>query len=316
MASQDWLEKDFYQVLGVSKDVSDADLKKAYRKLARTYHPDSNPGDAAAEAKFKEISEAFSVLSDAEQRQEYDQIRAMGAGSARFTSGGGGAGFEDLYSMFGQSAGRGASYSYQRSGPADFDLSGLFGGGMPRGPQRGRDISASTTLDLETAVRGDTLTLQAATGNVTVKIPAGINDGQKIKVAGKGEPSPNGGPPGDILLTVQVRKHPVFEREDRNLRVKVPVTFSEAALGATIEVPTLGGDPVKLKVQAGTPSGRVLRVKGRGVETRKGTGDLLAEVHVVVPAHLSGAAKTALEEFRRVEPDENPREDLLARARG
>lgn len=324
MASQDWLEKDFYQILGVSKDVGDAELKKTYRKLARKYHPDSNPGDAAAEAKFKEISEAFAVLSDAEQRSEYDQIRAMGAGGARFTAGGaGGQGFEDIFGgMFGGPGGPGgrAQYTFQDGSAGGFEdlFGGMFGGGarQPRGPRPGRDISASTTLDFETAVRGDTVTLQGPTGQVRVKIPAGVKDGQKIKVRGKGEPSPDGGTPGDIILTVQVRKHPVFERDGLNLRLTLPVTFSEAALGATVEVPTLGGDPVKLRLQPGTPGGRVLRVKGRGVHTAKGTGDLLAEVQVAVPSHLSDEAKAALEAFRDVEPDENPRADLLARARG
>ncbi|MGD9607571.1 MAG: DnaJ C-terminal domain-containing protein [Leucobacter sp.] len=322
MASQDWLEKDFYQILGVSKDVGDAELKKTYRKLARKYHPDSNPGDAKAEAKFKEISEAFSVLSDKEQRAEYDQIRAMGAGSARFTAGGaGGQGFEDIFGgMFGGPGGPGGrQYTFQQGGAGGYeDIFNMFGGGarQPRGPVPGRDINASTTLDFETAVRGDTVTLQAPTGQVKVKIPAGVGDGQKIKVRGKGEPSPDGGKPGDIILTVHVRKHPVFERDGQNLRLTLPVTFSEAALGATVEVPTLGGNPVKLKIQPGTPSGRVLRVKGRGVHSSKGTGDLLAEVQVAVPSHLSDEAKQALEAYREVEPDENPRADLLARARG
>ena len=318
MASQDWLEKDFYKVLGVSKDVDDAALKKAYRKLARQFHPDSNPGDAKAEARFKEISEAYSVLSDKEQRAEYDQIRAMGAGGARFTSGGGGSqGFEDVFGgMFG--GGRGGNFGYQQSGGGQNfeDIFGMFGGGAPRGPQPGRDIQATTTLDFETAVQGKTVTLQAPSGAVKVKIPAGVSDGQKIKVRGKGDPSPNGGPNGDIILTVSVRKHPVFERDGQNLRLKLPVTFTEAALGATVEVPTLGGPAVKLKVQPGTPSGRVLRVKGRGVKSSKGTGDLLAEVQVVVPKHLSDEAREALEAFREVEPKENPREDLMARARG
>lgn len=315
MASQDWLEKDFYQILGVSKDASDAELKKKYRQLAREYHPDSKPGDTAAEARFKEISEAYSVLSDKEQREEYDQIRAMGTGGARFTSGG--QGFEDVFGgMFGH-GGRGASFNYQQGGAQGFeDLFGMFGGGAPRGPQPGRDIQASTTLDFETAVRGNTVTLQTSSGStVKVKIPAGVSDGQKIKVRGRGEPSPDGGPAGDIILTVHVRKHPVFERDGQNLRLSLPVTFSEAALGATVEVPTLGGPPVKLKIQPGTPSGRVLRVKGRGVQSSKGTGDLLAEVQVVVPAHLSDKAREALEAFRDVEPQENPREDLLSRAR-
>lgn len=309
MASQDWLEKDFYQILGVSKDVGDAELKKVYRKLARKYHPDSNPGDAAAEAMFKDISEAYSVLSDKEQRAEYDQIRAMGTGGARFTAGGGGAqGFEDIFGgMFG-GGGRGTHFSYQQTGGQNFDdIFGMFGGaGAPRGPQPGRDVQATTTLDFETAVNGKTVTLQAPSGSVRVKIPAGVSDGQKIKVRGRGEPSPNGGPAGDIILTVQVRKHPVFEREGQNLRLRLPVTFSEAALGVPGWTFNRTGSP---------PSGRVLRVKGRGVKSSKGTGDLLAEVQVVVPSHLSERAREALEAFRDVEPEENPREDLMARAR-
>ncbi|MCS5717329.1 DnaJ domain-containing protein [Herbiconiux sp. CPCC 205763] len=326
MASQDWFDKDFYKVLGVSKEISDADLKKAYRKLARQYHPDSNQGDAKAEARFKEISEAYSVLSDTEQRKEYDQIRAMGSG-ARFTAGGGGqgGGFEDVFGgMFGQGGGgaRGQSYSYQQA-PGGFDdiLGGMFGrgggGGFGAyGPTRGRDVTARTTIDFITAVKGDTIKLQTADGKpITVKIPAGVADQQKIKLRGKGEPSPDGGEPGDIVLTVSVRKHPVFERDGLNLRVNVPVTFVEATLGATIEVPTLGGPPVKLKVAAGTPSGRVLRVKGRGVESSKGKGDLLAVVQVAVPSHLSAAQREALEAFHSVEPAENPRTELLAKAR-
>ncbi len=327
MASQDWLDKDFYQILGVSKDVSDAELKKVYRRLARKHHPDSNHGDATAEAKFKEISEAFSVLSDKEQRSEYDQIRAMGAGGARFTSGGaGGQGFEDIFGgMFGGHGAPGGAggqrFTFQQGGGAggyEDIFGGMFGGGprAPRGPQPGRDITASTTLDFETAVRGETVTLQTHNGQVKVKIPAGVEDGKRIRVRGKGEPSPDGGPAGDLMLTVQVRKHPFFEREGNNLRVKLPVTFVEAALGATIEVPTLGGAPVKLKMQPGTPSGRVLRVKGRGVHTAKATGDLLAEVQVAVPSHLSDKAKAALEAFAAEMPDESPRADLLARTKG
>ncbi|NYF17937.1 molecular chaperone DnaJ [Microbacterium sp. AK009] len=330
MASQDWFEKDFYKVLGVSKEVSDADLKKTYRKLARQYHPDSKPGDAAAEAKFKEISEAYAVLSDPEQRAEYDQIRAMGSG-ARFTAGGPGAGgFEDVFSAFGQSRGGGRYES------ADFDdifamfnqqQGGSFGSGrfgQPTGgfrgfggPTRGADVTARTTIDFVTATKGETITLQGEDGKpFKVKIPAGVADGQRIRLRGRGRPSPDGGESGDIVVQVTVRPHPVFTREGLNLRVVVPVTFTEAALGATIEVPTLGGDPVKLRVAPGTPSGRVLRVKGRGVATQKGTGDLLAEVQVVVPSHLEGAAREALERFHEVEPKENPRADLMAKARG
>ena len=329
MASQDWFDKDFYQVLGVAKDVSAADLKKTYRKLARQYHPDSNQGDEKAEARFKEISEAYAVLSDPEQREEYDQIRAMGSG-ARFTAGGQGAGgFEDVFSMFGQ--GRdGGRYSQ-----ADFeDLFSTFGQGGGRfgtgtfgqpsggfrgygGPTRGADVTARTTIDFTTAAKGETITLQSEDGKpFKVKIPAGVADGQRIRLPGRGRPSPDGGENGDIVVQVAVRPHPVFTRDGLNLRVVVPVTFTEAALGATIEVPTLGGDPVRLRVAPGTPSGRVLRVKGRGIQTQKGTGDLLAEVQVAVPSHLEPAAREALERFQELEPKENPRAELMARARG
>ena len=305
MASQDWFEKDFYKILGVTKDVSDAELKKVYRKLARQFHPDSNPDNAKAEAKFKEISEAYSVLSDKAQRAEYDQMRAMGSGP-RFTGGqgfpggggqgypGGAAGFEDVFSnLFGGGGGFGG-----------------FGG-----PQRGQDLTHRATIDFIDSIKGTTLKLNFDRGGtVQVKIPAGIQDGQKVKVRGKGSPSPNGGEPGDLLVSVVVKPHPVFVRDGNNLRVSVPVTFVEASLGATIQVPTLGGEPVKLKVSPGTPNGRVLRVKGKGVESSKGTGDLMATVEIAVPSHLSDKAKKKLEEFNELVPQENPREDLLLRA--
>ena len=297
MASQDWLEKDFYKVLGVAKDVSEAELKKVYRKLARKYHPDSNPGDAKAEAKFKEITEANSVLSDPEQRREYDQFRAMGGG-ARFTAPGGqgqsSAGFEDVFAnLFG---GRGGF--------------GGFGGPMP-----GSDLSAATTIPFIDSINGTTIRLNyEGMAPINAKIPAGVSDGQKIKLRGKGQPSPNGGPNGDLIITVSVKPHPVFSRDGINLRLSVPVTFAEAVLGATITVPTLGGDPVKLKVAPNTPNGRVLRVKGKGVPTAKGTGDLLATVEVLVPTHISDAAAKALQEFDALLPDQDPRADLLNRA--
>jgi len=322
MASQDWLEKDFYKVLGVQKDVSDAELKKVYRRLARENHPDQNPGDTKAEQRFKEISEAYSVLSDPESRREYDQLRALGAGGARFTAGGGGAGagsFDDLLGdLF---AGRGGSFR----GGGDFDdiLSGFMRGGnagagfgAPRGPRRGRDYTASTTLDFVTAINGETVRLQGPEGKpINVKVPAGVGDGQKIKLRGKGEPSPDGGEPGDLVLTVTVKPHPVFTRDGLNLRILVPVTYPEAALGATIEVPTLGGEPVKVKVPAGTPSGRVLRVKGKGVAATKGTGDLLVELQVAVPSRVDGKAREHLEAFARAMPDEDPRQALFDRLR-
>ena len=327
MASQDWFDKDFYKVLGVAKDVSDADLKKTYRKLARKYHPDSTQGDPAAEAKFKEISEAYAVLSDKEQREEYDQIRAMGSGSARFQAPGPGAGggFEDVFSRFGRGGAQQADFddlfamfgeqSGGRFGSGRFGQStgGFRGFG---GPQKGADVSARTTLDFQTAVKGETITLQGEDGKpFKVKIPAGVADGQKIRLRGRGRPSPDGGEAGDVVVSVTVRPHPVFTRDGLNLRVTVPVTFTEAALGATIEVPTLGGDPVKLRVAPGTPSGRVLRVKGRGITTTKGVGDLLAELQVAVPSHLDDKAREALERFHDLEPKENPRADLMSKAR-
>lgn len=298
MASQDWLEKDFYKVLGVAKDVPEAELKKVYRKLARKYHPDSNPGDAKAEAKFKEISEAYSVLSDAETRKEYDAFRAMGGG-ARFTAPGGNpgassAGFEDVFAnLFG---GRGGF--------------GGFGGPMP-----GSDLQAAITIPFIDSIHGTTMKLNyEGLGVINAKIPAGVSDGQKIKLRGKGSPSPNGGPKGDLIITVTVKPHPVFSRDGNNLRLTVPITFAEAVLGATITVPTLGGDPVKLKVAPNTPNGRVLRVKGKGVESSKGTGDLLATVEVLVPSHVSDKAAKALQEFDELLPKEDPRQDLLNRA--
>lgn len=320
MASQDWFEKDFYKTLGVSKDASDSELKKVYRKLARQYHPDSNPGDAKAEATFKEISEAYSVLSDPDQRREYDAVRAMGGG-ARFAPGSGG--FEDAFGGFGG----GQRFTFQQGGGFE-DIFSMFGGGAGGGfpggaggfggfggPQRGQDITASTTLDFVTATKGDTVTLTVDGKPMTIKVPEGVADGQKIRLRGKGRPSPSGGPAGDLVIAVKVRKHPVFERDGLNLRVNVPVTFAEATLGATIEVPTLGGDPVKLKIAPGTPSGRVLRVKSRGISTKKGQGDLLAVVQVAVPSHLNAEAESALKSFIAALPQEDPRADLLARAK-
>ena len=294
MASNDWFDKDFYKVLGVAKDVSAADLKKQYRKLARQFHPDSNPGDAKAEARFKEISEAFTVLSDPKQREEYDSVRAMAGGRPRFAPGAQG-GFEDVFGgMFNQGGGPRVQYSQ-----GDFEdiLGGMFGSGGgfgTRPPQRGRDVTANAQLDFVSAVQGDTLKLTVGGRSMTVKIPAGVHDGQKIRLAGKGQASMTNGEPGDLIVTVQVRPHPVFRMDGRDIRVDVPVTFAEATLGATIEVPTVGGGTVRLKVAPGTPSGRVLRVKGKGVAAKQGTGDLLATVQVAVPSHLNAAQREAL----------------------
>lgn len=318
MASQDWLEKDFYQTLGVAKDVSEADLKKVYRKLARKYHPDSNPGDAQAEAKFKEISEAYSVLSDPKQRQEYDQIRAMGSG-ARFSAGTGGGtrGFEDLFGgMFGGGGNQRVRFTTGGGGAGYEDLlGGMFGGGGFGGPTPGRDVTARATISFAQAIDGTTVSLATASGRtVKTKIPAGVKDGQKIKLRGKGEPSPNGGPAGDMIITVHVAEHPVFSRDGDNLRVTVPVSFAEAAMGATIEVPTWGGGRVKVRVPAGTPSGRTLRVRGKGVASKKRTGDLLVTIEVAVPKNLSKDAQAAVEAFATATAGDDPREDLWRHA--
>jgi molecular chaperone DnaJ len=325
VTGQDWLEKDFYAVLGVPKDADAATIKKAYRKLARTKHPDHNPGDAKAEAEFKQIGEAYAVLSDPEQRSQYDQLRQM-AGGARFTSGGRG-GFEDVFGgMFGGGApgaggagGTRVRYSTGGGGAGGFEdlLGGLFGGGgFQRGPQPGADLSAAVTLPFRDAAEGATVSLDVEGRKVNARVPVGVRDGQKIRLRGKGRPGEAGAPAGDLVLTVHVTPHPVFSLDgDANLRVTVPVAFDEAALGATVEVPTLDGSTVKVKVPPGTPSGRTLRVKGRGLKGAKQTGDLLVSVQVVVPQRLSDAAREAVQAFGIATSSEDPRADLMAQAR-
>jgi molecular chaperone DnaJ len=314
MASQDWFDKDFYAVLGVSKDVSDADLKKVYRKLARQFHPDSNPGDAKAEARFKEISEAYTVLSDTATRQEYDQIRAMGSG-ARFTSGGpsGAGGFDDV---FGNLFGGGGRPRFQQN-PDDI-FGNLFGGGPSRGPstRKGADLTAAITVDFATAMYGGEVTLDTRSGkHLHIAVPAGVADKQKIRVRGKGEQSLTGGPVGDLVLTVTVTPHPVFTRDGLHIRVDVPVTIPEAILGATIEVPTLSGERVRVKVPANTPSGRVLRVRERGIASKGRKGDLLATILIVTPERLTDDAKALIEKFAVATGDDNPRDGLYGKAK-
>ncbi|MEV7646287.1 DnaJ C-terminal domain-containing protein [Arthrobacter sp. NPDC089319] len=320
MASQDWVEKDFYKILGVSKDASDADIKKAYRKLARTHHPDTNSGDAASEKKFKDVSEAYSVLSDPEEREQYDAIRAMGSG-ARFSAGGpggaggpGAGGFEDIFgNLFGQ--GTRTRTSSPGNVPPEFaDLFGGFGGYQQQAPRKGADRTASTSISFAGSINGTTIGLREPSGEVIdVRIPAGIKDGQKVRVRGKGQPGPAGA--GDLMVTVNVKPHTFFQRDGDNIRIHVPVTFPEAALGAQIEVPTLAGEFVKVKVPAGTPSGRTLRVKGRGVKTAKNTGDLLVTIDVVVPQNLGKEAEDAVNAFAAATAGSDPRGNLAAKAR-
>ncbi len=334
MASQDWIDKDFYAILGVPKDADESAIKKAYRKLARTMHPDQNANDPKAETRFKEISEAYSVLSDPKERREYDQIRAMTRGGARFAAGGPGAGgFEDLFSgMFGGGGGGGGpNVRFGTGGRADeADLQDLLGGlfgqgagaGSPYGgyggtypPRRGADVNAAVTLGFREAVTGETVTLTTSDGGrLTTRIPAGVKDGQKIRLRGKGRPGDPGSEPGDLILAVSVTPHPVFGRDGDNLTLDVPVTFAEAALGATIDIPTLSGEKVRVKVPPGTPSGRVLRVKGRGIATSRGKGDLLAKVQIVVPQRLTEAAREAIEALQAEDAGHDPRSDLFSRA--
>ena len=334
MAGQDWFEKDFYATLGVPKDADDAAIKKAYRKLARTHHPDSNGGN---DSRFKEVGEAYSVLSDPEQRKQYDTIRTMSAGGARFapgaSNGGSSAGFEDLLgNLFGGAGGtggggtRGQRVRFSTSGgSASPDLEDLLGGmfgsggpgygqyGAPAGPRKGADINATTKLSLREAVNGSTVTLRGPDGTpITARIPAGVRDGQKIRLRGKGSAGEAGR--GDLLITVVITPHPVFTRAGDDLALTLPITFDEAALGAQVEVPTLDGS-VQMKIPAGTPSGRVLRLKGRGVTNGATTGDLLATVQIVVPQRLDDEARAAVEAYAKATVGHDPRADLRARAR-
>ncbi|HET8878074.1 MAG TPA: DnaJ C-terminal domain-containing protein [Arthrobacter sp.] len=324
MASQDWVDKDFYKILGVAKDASDADIKKAYRKLARQHHPDTNAGNAASEKKFKDISEAYSVLSDPDERQQYDAIRAMGSG-ARFAPGGpagGNGGFEDMFGgLFTGGSGR-HSGGYSTAGGIPPEFADLFGGGgfggggqsFQRGPQKGADRTASTSISFAGSIRGTTIGLREPDGEIIdVRIPAGIKDGQKVRVRGKGQYGPAGN--GDLMVTVSVKPHDFYTRDGDNLRIHVPVTFPEAALGADIEVPTIDGDKVRVRVPAGTPTGRTLRVKGRGVKHSKATGDLLVTIDVAVPKKLGKDAEEAVKAFAAATAGEDVRSGLAAKAR-
>jgi molecular chaperone DnaJ len=289
MSQRDWMDKDYYAVLGVSKDASKADIKKAYRKLAQQYHPDANKGDAAAEKRFKEISEAHAILSNDEKRAEYDQMRQfVEAGGQRFYGfrpGGGGGNVRvnigDIGDIFGGGAGGGL-------------FEDLFGFRGPNQPQRGADLEARADLAFEDAVYGSTVEVNGR----KVRIPPGVKNGARIRAAGRGEAGPNGGPAGDLYVVVNVQPHPYFAQgKDGDLIVSVPVTIAEAALGTKVTVPTLDGQ-VTLKVPAGTRHGKTLRARGKGgPRPGGGTGDLLAKVEVEVPQKLTKEEKELLEKF-------------------
>lgn len=343
MGEQDWLDRDYYKILGVNKDATDKEIRKAYRKLARKWHPDQNKGDAKAEARFKEIGEAFAVLNDKEQRERYDAIRAMGAGGPRFAPGAGGGGFEDLFG--GAYGGGGPNVQFQGGGfgGGGFEdiLSGLFGGGgaqrgggggfggggFPGGgggfgggyspqPQQGADLSTSTRLTFKQAFEGETLTFNLDGRSLKVRIPAGVRDGQKIKLKGKGQPGVNGGPAGDLIVEVAVDKNPVFSVEKGQLRVKLPISYPEAALGATVDVPLPDGSTVAVKVPAGTSSGALLRVRGKGVKKGSKRGDAIVELRIVTPSDISDAERTAIEALKGAQGSWDPRAKMMEKSRG
>jgi molecular chaperone DnaJ len=369
MAPQrEWFEKDYYRVLGVAESASAKEIKSAYRKLSREYHPDTNPGDAAAEERFKEVSSAYDVVGNAERRKEYDEVRRMGPAAAGFPGGAGGPG----------------GFQFQDAGDLGDLLGGLFGrsgrgGRGGRGPHRGQDLETELHLTFDDAVSGVTTAVHLTSDapcrtcsgsgakpgtvphrcsncggqgvvsdnqglfslsspcpvcggrgvtiddpcptcrgsgverrprEVKVRVPAGVDDGQRIRLKGRGGPGQNGGPPGDLFVVVRVAAHPLFQRRGRDLTITVPITFPEATLGADVAVPTLDGGSVRLRIPSGTRSGRTFRVKAKGVATPKGTGDLLATVEVAVPSKLSSAERKALEAFQAASDGASPREHL------
>ena len=334
MASENWLTDDFYKTLGVSEDASESDIKKAYRKLSRKYHPDLNPDDKQAEKKFKEISEAYDVLSDKKQREEYDQIRRYGA-SGMGAGGFGGGGFSGGYpgadafggfrggtsaniniddllgGLFGGSTGGSRRRRSAGFTSADFGGMGGMGGGGFGGAQHAapEESTTSTRITLAQAYTGANVTVFLPDGSHTeARIPAGIKDGQKVRLRGKGLHG------ADLKVTVRVSDDSVYSREGNNLIMRAPVTLAEAVDGAVIEVPLPDNTTVKLRLAPGQV-GRRLRAKGRGFKGKNGKGDLLVIPEVVLPTKLSDEAQKAFEEFVKLAPQENTREDLLKKAK-
>ena len=304
MAAKDLYEKDFYKVLGVDKKAGADEIKKKYRTLARELHPDKNKGDAAKEEKFKGISEAYEILSDAKKRAEYDEARSLyERGGFRSPMGGGqqGGDFNDIFGG---------------GNPQDI-FANLFGGGR-RGPRKGQDLQTEATITFRESIVGTHLDLRLATDrgaaqNITARVPAGVNDGAKIRVKGKGAAGEAG--PGDLFIMLHVKPHPIFARKGENLTLTLPVTFTEAALGADIKVPTMSGDDVTVRIAPGTSNGRTLRVKGRGITKGATTGDLLVTVDVQVPQRVDGKALDALKVFAEETAHEDVRADLVAKAK-
>jgi len=315
------MAQDYYQILGLPRAASQAEIQKAYRKLARKFHPDMNPDDKSAKEKFKKIQEAYDVLNDPQKREMYDRYGSAfesaggGAGPRWQSSHGGPEGFQeiDFSQIFGQGGAAGGFGGFEEI------LQQFAGGGGKRGRRpsprtRGADLEHELHIPFNTSITGGQaqLSVRRAGGKVeaiTVKIPAGIEDGEKMRLRGQGEPSPSGGPPGDLMITVRVAAHPYFCRRGKDLELAVPVTLAEAALGAKIDVPTPQGE-ISLKVPAGTSSGKRLRLKGLGVPAADGSrGDLYAEIQIVIPESLD---EESLELVRRFDKRRvlQPRADL------
>jgi molecular chaperone DnaJ len=306
MAAKDLYEKDFYKVLGVDKKASADEIKKKYRSLARDLHPDKNQGNVALEEKFKAVSEAYDILSDSKKRAEYDEARAMfERGGFRAPTGGGQYQGGDFSDIFGG------------GNPQDI-FANLFGGGGRRGPRKGSDLQTESTITFKESVFGTTLDLKLNTDgngpqNISARVPAGVNDGAKIRVKGKGAPGEGGA--GDLFIQLHVKPHPIFSRKGEHLTLTLPVTFPEAALGADLKVPTLSGDDVTVRLAPGTPTGRVLRVKGRGIKKGAITGDLLITIEVQVPRRAEGKAEEAIKAFALATSGEDVRAEFNAKAK-
>ena len=286
--SRDWLDKNFYATLGISQDASISEIKKAYKKLARENHPDLNPGDLEAEKRFKEVSEAHSVLGDERKKQEYDQIRSMGAsGFGGFTSQG---------------------FTVDDFGDIFENLGDIFGFG---GRRKGQTYQTNINISFTEAASGIEVVLPLENESIKVKVPAGVDNGSVIRLRGRGGPGAAGAPDGDLLVQVSVEPHKFFKRNNMDLILEVPLLLTEAALGSSIRIPTLTKS-VTLKIPSGTPSGKTFKIKGEGITPQgRRSGDLYVKVFIIPPTNLSRSAKKHLEKFRdQFESGDSPRKYL------
>ena len=283
---------DFYKILGVSEDASDSDIKRAYRELAKKYHPDKHKGDQNAENRFKEISEAYAVLGDSKKRAQYDQMRRYGGGSGNFQN----FNFEDLSEMFG-----GGFRGRRTAGGGGFgDLfSEFFGGrgGFSQRPQKGADISAELTIAFDVAVNGGKQMITVNGQRLSVNIPRGIEDGKKIRLRGQGQSGLASGASGDLIITIHVAPHPTFQRKGGDIYSAVPVNIVQASLGAKVAVQTYDRGTVNLKIPPGTQHGKTLKLAGMGIDLNGRKGDHYVKVELTVPNNLDARSKKALEHF-------------------